>query len=141
MKKLILSVVMIGGLLSVNCLHAQQVHNDPNAPVITFEKDTIDYGTVAYGADGTRYFSFKNTGKEPLIISEAHGSCGCTLPTPPKEPIQPGQTAQIKVHYDTQRGGQSFFKTVTVTSNASQATKMVYIKGTVLAEATQTTLK
>jgi hypothetical protein len=141
MKKLILSVVLLAGLSSMNSLKAQQMHNDPNAPVIAFEKDTIDYGTVAYASDGTRYFTFKNTGKEPLIISEAHGSCGCTIPTAPKEPIQPGQTAQIKVHYDTQRAGQSFFKTVTITSNASDAIKTVYIKGTVLAEATQTTLK
>jgi len=141
MKKLILSVVLLAGLSSMNSLKAQQMHNDPNAPVMAFEKDTIDYGTVAYASDGTRYFTFKNTGKEPLIISEAHGSCGCTIPTAPKEPIQPGQTAQIKVHYDTQRAGQSFFKTVTITSNATDAIKTVYIKGTVLAEATQTTLK
>jgi hypothetical protein len=141
MKKLILSIVMLAGLSSVNSLSAQQMHSDPNAPVIVFEKDTIDYGAVAYASDGTRYFTFKNTGKEPLIISEAHGSCGCTIPIAPKEPIQPGQTAQIKVHYDTQRGGQSFFKTVTITSNASDAIKTVYIKGTVLAEGVQTTLK
>ncbi|HTA82903.1 MAG TPA: DUF1573 domain-containing protein [Bacteroidia bacterium] len=141
MKKLILSAFLIAGLSSMNSLSAQQMHSDPNAPVIAFEKDTIDYGTVAYASDGTRYFTFINTGKEPLIISEAHGSCGCTIPTAPKEPIQPGQKAQIKVHYDTQRGGQSFFKTVTITSNASEGIKTVYIKGTVLADATASVSK
>jgi hypothetical protein len=139
MKKLVFTAALFAGMLFAGNVMAQTpapeapAPPDPNAPVMKFEKDTIDYGNVDYASDGYRYFNFTNTGKEPLIIKEAHGSCGCTIPTPPKEPIQPGQTAQIKVHYDTQRGGQSFFKTVTVTSNANPGTKMLYIKGFVKA--------
>jgi hypothetical protein len=132
MKKLIFTAALFTGMLFVGNLKAQDAPAppDPNAPVMKFEKDTINYGTIAYASDGYRYFKFANTGKEPLIIKEAHGSCGCTIPTPPKEPIQPGQTAEIKVHYDTQRPGH-FIKSVTVTSNANPGTKVVYITGDV----------
>jgi len=108
---------------------------DANAPVITFQQDTIDYGTIPRNADGYRSFQFTNTGKEPLMISETHGSCGCTVPTAPTEPIQPGQSAEIKVHYATDRVG-GFIKTVTVTSNASVPSKTLVIKGNVLSDAT-----
>ena len=75
-------------------------------------------------------FKFKNTGKEPLIISNATGSCGCTVPDWPKEPIAPGATASIKVKYDTNRIG-GIYKTVTVNSNAKSGSIVLTIKGTV----------
>ncbi|HHZ63961.1 MAG TPA: DUF1573 domain-containing protein, partial [Flavobacteriales bacterium] len=74
---------------------------NPNAPEIVFESDVMDYGTVDYNGDGVREFIFTNTGKEPLIISRAKGSCGCTVPTWPKEPIMPGAKGKIKVKYAT----------------------------------------
>ncbi len=104
--------------------------DNPNAAEITFENELHDYGTIKQGADGTCEFKFKNTGKEPLIISNAKGSCGCTVPTYPKEPILKGQTAVVKVHYDTKRVG-AFTKTVTIESNAKTATKVITIKGLV----------
>lgn len=105
---------------------------NPNGPQITFESEVIDYGTIDQGANGERVFKFKNTGKEPLIISNAQGSCGCTTPNWPKEPIRPGESGEIKVKYDTQRVG-NFEKTVTITSNAQTPTKVVKIKGVVKA--------
>ncbi len=135
MKKYILSAALVGGLFFAANVKAQDATGatppDPNAPVLVCEHDTIDYGTIAHNADGYRYFKFVNKGKEPLIIKEAHGSCGCTVPTPPKEPIQPGQTSEIKVHYATDRVGR-FVKTVTVTSNANPGTKVLWIMGNVL---------
>lgn len=101
-----------------------------NGPEISFEEEVIDYGTIDKGADGKRVFIFTNTGNEPLIISNCKGSCGCTVPTCPKEPIMPGETGEIEVKYDTQRVG-SFTKSVTVTSNALTPTKSVQIKGVV----------
>lgn len=106
------------------------VQDNPNAPEAVYEKEVIDYGTIEYDADGNREFKFKNTGKEPLIIYSATGSCGCTVPIAPKEPIKPGETGIIKVHYDTKRVG-SFEKTVTVASNGKTASKTLKIKGTV----------
>ncbi len=131
MKKLIFPIVMLLSLAFAGNTNAQDVPKDPNAPVITFQVDTINYGTIPHNADGYRSFKFTNTGKEPLMISDAHGSCGCTIPTAPKEPIQPGQTAEIKVHYATDRIGQ-FFKNVTITSNAANSPKLIFIKGNVL---------
>lgn len=103
---------------------------NPNAAEITFEMETIDYGTIDQGANGQRIFTFTNVGKEPLIITNAKGSCGCTVPTWPKEPIGPGETGEIKVKYDTKRVGP-FTKSVTINSNAKSATKVLHIKGVV----------
>lgn len=99
-------------------------------PQITFTSTTVDYGTIANASEGTREFTFKNTGKEPLIISGCAGSCGCTVPTCPKEAILPGKTGTIKVHYDTNRTG-AFTKNVTVQSNDPSGPKVLTITGTV----------
>ena len=101
---------------------------------MVFENETIDYGTIAHNADGKREFVLTNNGNKPLIISNAAGSCGCTVPTSPKEPIMPGAKAVIGVKYATDRVG-AFTKTVTVTSNAEgQPTKILTIKGVILGD-------
>ena len=103
---------------------------------MVFENETIDYGTIPHNADGKREFVFTNNGNKPLIISNTQGSCGCTVPTTPKEPIAPGGKGVIGVHYATDRVG-AFTKTVTVTSNATgMPTKVITIKGTVLPDPT-----
>ena len=103
---------------------------NPNAAQISFTQETIDYGKIKKDANGEREFVFKNTGKEPLIITNCVGSCGCTVPVWPKTPIAPGEKASIKVKYDTRRVGL-FQKTVTVTSNAATPTKVLTLKGNV----------
>jgi hypothetical protein len=106
---------------------------------MVFETETIDYGTIEHNAEGTRKFVFTNNGNKPLIITNTQGSCGCTVPTTPKEPIAPGAKGEIGVHYATDRVG-AFTKTVTVTSNAEgQPTKVLTIKGTVLPDPTPAT--
>lgn len=105
-------------------------------PVMTFEVTTIDYGTIEKGADPVRHFKFTNTGNEPLIIKSAKGSCGCTVPTYPQEPIMPGESANIDVRYDTQRVG-NFNKQVTLTTNETDSTHTLTIKGEVKAPPTQ----
>lgn len=137
MKKTILS---IGLLLCVAVgANAQETTTpnavNPNAPKFKFETEVVDYGTIEHNADGNREFKFTNVGKEPLIISNAVGSCGCTTPVWPKEPIKPGASAIIKVHYATDRIG-AFEKTVTLTSNADTPSKVLKIKGTVNPDAT-----
>lgn len=101
---------------------------------MVFASETIDYGTVAANSDGKREFVFTNNGNKPLIITNATGSCGCTVPTYSKEPIAPGAKGVIGVKYDTSRAGQPFTKTVTITSNAAgNPSKTLTIKGNVLA--------
>ena len=102
---------------------------------MVFENETIDYGTIPHNADGKREFVFTNNGNKPLIITNAQGSCGCTVPSFPKEPIAPGAKAVIGVKYATDRVG-AFTKTVTLTSNAAQGeSKTLTIKGNVLPDA------
>ena len=72
---------------------------------IEFKTDVIDYGEIAKGSDGVRTFEFTNTGDAPLIISNVKSSCGCTVPSIPKEPIMPGESGEIAVKYDTNRVG------------------------------------
>lgn len=139
MKKILLSIGI--ATLTIFSIHAQETKTDnavivnPNAAVMAFETDVIDYGTIEQGVDGVREFKFKNTGKEPLIISNATGSCGCTVPTWSKEPILPGKSGVISVKYDTKRLG-AINKSVTVTSNATEATKVLRIKGDIIAPKT-----
>jgi hypothetical protein len=102
---------------------------------MVFENETIDYGTIPHNADGKREFVFTNNGNKPLVIESTQGSCGCTVPTTPKEPIAPGAKGVIGVKYATDRVGP-FTKTVTIKSNATgQDTKVVTIKGTILPDA------
>ncbi len=106
-------------------------------PVMSFDTVTIDYGIIEKGSDPIRKFKFTNTGNEPLIIKAAQGSCGCTVPTYPLEPIMPGESDYISVRYDTQRMG-GFIKYVTLTTNGKyRDTHTLTIKGEVKAPATQ----
>lgn len=132
MKKAILSFgLMFAGLLGFNAM-AQQVGG--NGPVISIDKEKHDYGTIEQGGNGECTFVVTNTGNEPLIIQMCKGSCGCTVPTCPQEPIAPGQSAKITVKYDTQRVGP-INKTVTITSNATnEPTKMIRISGDIKAK-------
>ncbi len=100
---------------------------------ITFDSETVDYGEVAYGADGVRKFEFTNTGNDVLIVARVYSTCGCTIPKKPENPIQPGEKGVIEVKYDTKRPGP-IRKTITVYSNASEIPQSLKIKGTVLPE-------
>jgi len=128
MKKVLFSLMMMFvAVLGTNAVIAQ------DGAKIDFSKEVHDYGTIENGANGQCTFEFKNTGNAPLIISNANGSCGCTVPTWPKEPIAPGAKASITVKYDTKRAG-AINKTVTITSNAvNEPTKVLTIKGNVKA--------
>ncbi|MFT4973276.1 MAG: hypothetical protein ACI9JY_002484 [Saprospiraceae bacterium] len=140
MKKIILLAML--SVLGVTTSNAQETTKKIKATSakaakvdgagMVFVSETIDYGTIAHNADGKREFVFTNNGNKPLIIANTQGSCGCTVPSSPKEPIAPGAKGIISVKYATDRIG-AFTKTVTVTSNAEgQATKVLTIKGTVL---------
>jgi hypothetical protein len=108
-----------------------------NAQTMTFDVTTVDYGTIDKGGEPLRKFKFTNTGDKPLIIESATGSCGCTVPKYPQEPILPGESNVIEVRYDTQRVGH-FTKTVTLKSNDKTNNSMTLtIKGEVKAPAEQ----
>jgi hypothetical protein len=103
-----------------------------NGPIITFENEIYNYGTIEEGADGTGTFNFTNTGNKPLILSNVKTSCGCLVPWWTKDPILPGGKATIRVRYYTKRIGP-INKSITVVSNAINApVKVLRVKGTVL---------
>jgi hypothetical protein len=98
---------------------------------IEFDKEVHDYGTVKYDGNGECVFEFTNTGNAPLILSDAKGSCSCTVPEWPKEPIAPGAKGKITVKYNTKNAGP-INKSVTITSNAvNDPVKVLRIRGTV----------
>lgn len=114
-------------------LFAGMSFSQVNSAEMSIDKDIHDYGTISKGDNGDCYFTITNTGDSPLIISNARGSCNCTVPSWPKEPIAPGKSAKMKVTYGTDRVGP-INKSVTITSNsANTPTKVVRIRGTVKA--------
>ena len=149
MKKIILFVSLLAPVFSIHAI-AQDLLNPPadkatqeekklSNAVIKFDSLEHDYGTIKNGANGVYEFKFTNEGTDPLIISNAHGSCGCTVPEWPKEPILPGKANKIKVSYDTKRTGP-FTKTVTLNSNAKNETVVLTIKGTIEAPVKEETM-
>lgn len=102
-------------------------------PVITFDKTTHDFGKINE-ADGrvTTIFTFKNEGIAPLVLTNVRASCGCTTPKWTREPIEPGQTGEITVTYNPSGRPGRFQKTVTITSNATEPSTKLYIKGEVI---------
>jgi hypothetical protein len=138
MKKTLFLLLAV--LIAMPALKAQDNQGaERKGPVITFDKKlrdeagnyVWDYGTIQQGADGSSFFAFKNTGTEPLVLSEVRSSCGCTVPRWPREPIMPGKSDTIKVKYDTKRLGQ-INKTITVISNAVNNPVVLRIKGNVV---------
>ena len=118
---------LVGGLLLLGAFAFS------NAQTITFDKTTIDYGTVKANSDGNRVFTFTNTGNKPLILSNVQPGCGCTASEYTKEPILPGKKGEIKVHYNTATVAP-FKKTIDVFSNDPANGRIVlYIQGTVVA--------
>ena len=109
----------------------------PTGPLtsIKFDNDTYDWGKVMDGDKVTHIFKFKNTGNEPLIISNAKGSCGCTVPEWPKDAIAPGKSGEIKVIFDSKGkgavGGKEDSKRVTITANTNPVETYLNIKGKV----------
>jgi hypothetical protein len=118
-----------------NNIKAATTTNNLNPDLsMKFNTEDHNFGNLPEGPSATYDFEFKNIGNTPIILSEVHGSCGCTTPVWPKEPVLPGKTAKIAVTYATQGRPGPINKTVTVTSNVG--TKIIKISGNVEKAAT-----
>ncbi|MEQ8324609.1 MAG: DUF1573 domain-containing protein [Vicingaceae bacterium] len=111
--------------------------NDPIAAdrpktLVVFNEYDYDFGDIDQQTENEKIFKFTNTGKEPLVITNAKGSCGCTVPEYPKEPIEPGASGEIKVVYSP--GNQTFkqSKSVTITANTEPETTVLKIYANVI---------
>ena len=156
MKRLYI-LVAIGGLVIASCSNAKDRIKDKDntsqeeftdsgsgsliegseammeaLPVITFEEEFHDFGEIPEGKVAEHTFVFTNEGSGPLIISNAAGSCGCTVPEWPRQPIAPGQKGQIKVSFDSKNRAGRQDKRVTLTTNAVPQTKVLNITSTVI---------
>jgi len=136
MKQLlgILAIVLMASFQMAAQTTPEAMPNPTSKAILTLDSDMVDYGTIDQGSEPLRLAKFKNTGTEPLIISGAKGSCGCTVPNWPKEPIMPGETSQIEIRYDTKRVG-AINKTVTVESNDPAGKHVIRVMGTINAVA------
>lgn len=143
MKKLILSLC-IAALCLTACNNesstavvldsAGKVVSAVNAPVIKFEEEIYDFGVIKEGESVKYEFKFKNTGKTPLIISNAMATCGCTVPEYPSKPIKPGNTGIIKVVFNSQGKVGVQDKVVSIISNANPYLATVHMVGEVKAK-------
>jgi hypothetical protein len=141
MKHLFLSIFIATALMA--CNRASSSTDAPvtdstgktvaaeDAPIIKFEKDIYDFGVITEGESVHYDFKFKNTGKTPLIITNATATCGCTIPEYPTKPVQPGEEGLIKVVFNSTGKSGIQDKVVTLTSNANPATTNVHVVGEV----------
>ena len=142
MKKGILMIAAIGAMVFTSCkddasskVKAENVETAAerdaqavNFPVMTFEEEEFDFGNIVKGTHVEHVFKFTNTGKAPLVITNATSSCGCTVPSyPQNESIAPGETGEMTVKFDGSGQGQTT-KTITITANTETSTQNLRIK-------------
>ena len=140
MKKIILSAAIVLSVSAITMAQTDKAASAPastatavktDGPMMKFEKEEYNFGAIKQGDKVEYAFEFVNTGKEPLIIAEAHGSCGCTVPEWPKQPLKKGEKGLIKITFNSagKQGMQD--KTVTITSNAANSPTVLHVKGNV----------
>lgn len=135
MKRTILLTAFVIGMATLSS-NAQEVKAAPatdnkNQAEFKFENLEYNYGTIKQGDKVEYTFNFTNTGKEPLIITSAQGSCGCTVPEWPKEPIKKGEAGKIHVTFNSAGKMGLQDKTVTINSNAKTNPVVLHIKGNI----------
>ena len=124
-------------LCGAACSSASEDQAKKKGQEIWFEEYLHDYGVMLQDSDGSWSFAFKNVGKEAFVINRVRSTCGCTVPEWPREPIEPGDTAQITVIYNTATTG-TFLKSVYVYSTAANSPVKLQIKGKVVPVEEQT---
>ena len=100
---------------------------------VSFNETTFDFGSVAEGELVSHTYTFTNTGNEALVLSDAKGSCGCTVPKWPREPIAPGQSGEITVEFNSKNKKGKRNQKVTLTANTNPPQTFIYLTGEVLA--------
>lgn len=104
---------------------------DGKYPLMTFTETDHDFGAINQGDKVSYSFAFKNTGEADLIIADAKGSCGCTVPEYPKDPVKPGESGEIKVSFNSAGKVGMQLKTVTLTTNTAVGKEIISIKASI----------
>ena len=120
--------------ISNNTTRQAHFKSMPDLPLtsVMFKKQSHDFGTIPDSKKVYTVFEFKNSGKEPLIVISAEGSCGCTVPSWPKKSILPGDTGSIEVAFDPNGKSGEQSKIVTVTTNTEPKTTVITVKATIV---------
>lgn len=113
---------------AVNNSESAEGRNQDELPEIKFDEEEYDFGKIMQGEKVSHAFLFTNTGNKNLVVSSAAGSCGCTVPEWPKEPILPGKKSKIEVIFNSEGKSGYQEKTVTVVTNCEPATRVIRIK-------------
>ena len=141
MKKLFLGIIALGMLAACNQSNSSRTSASAsdttkvvqaNLPVMKFENPLHDFGKIHSGDKVTYAFKFTNTGKSPLIVSDAVASCGCTKPEWPRTPVQPGESAAINVTFNSAAKSGLQDKMITITANTNPRQNLVHLVGEVL---------
>ncbi|MGH1339342.1 MAG: DUF1573 domain-containing protein [Aureispira sp.] len=112
-----------------NPVTANEVITADEAAQITFEEEVFDFGDIVEGDAVEHVFKFTNTGKNPLIINNARGSCGCTVPEWPRDPIAPGQDGEIQVKFNSRGKQGEQNKSITISANTLPNKTVIRIVG------------
>lgn len=128
--KIIIAILIMASGIS-GCTDNPEQKAKVQGEEIWFEENLHDYGEIPQDGDGSYTFSFKNIGKEAIVINRVRSTCGCTVPAWPREPIEPEGTGEITVKYDTRSAG-TFFKSLYVYSSAGNSPVKLQIKGKVI---------
>jgi hypothetical protein len=125
-------MALLVSLMVTGCKHSPELKAKAQGEEIWFEETLHNYGEIPVGSDGKWSFVFRNLGKEPIVVNRVRSTCGCTVPSWPREPIPPGDSARITVEYNTAQTG-TFLKSVFVYSSAANSPVKLQIKGRVVA--------
>lgn len=131
MKQIIFFVMLALGTLLVNAVPVIPMQKLADGPQIEFSKSDHDFGDIRKNVNATFKFIFTNTGNDVLVISDVKTSCGCTVPSWPKEPVLPGGKGAITIVYEADETG-AFSKNIKVISNATNSMIELRISGNVI---------
>lgn len=142
MKKLVLLFLAVSTMVITSCkdkaadkvkaenveVAAERDAQDVVYPTLDFDKKTHDFGTIDEGEIVEQTFTFTNNGKAPLVITNARGTCGCTVPSFTKEPVAPGESGEMLVKFNSRGKRNQQNKSVNITANTESGKERLQIK-------------
>ena len=128
-----LLLLLISVTLLSSCINKSETQARKSGQEIYFNETTHDYGDIIMDSDGSYKFIFKNLGEDAILINRVRSTCGCTIPSWPREPIEPGEEGKIEVKYNTALAGM-FMKSIYVYSSANNSPNKLVVKGKVVEE-------
>jgi hypothetical protein len=132
MKKILLLSVLTFFIFACSKQTKSEVKINPSdSTKIQFSETSFNFGTLKQGEKVEHTFIFKNIGKEPLVISEVHTSCGCTVADYTEKPVNPGSQGYVKVTFNSAGKHGQQFKTIIIKANTKPEKTMLVITGTV----------